>query len=195
MTPTRPDRLTRLIPTVLGPVHAEATAEGITRLTHAGTGPDDDEPAPRRHSDHVHPDGAAEPAAPATDRAARHLDLIADQLEAYLDGELRAFSVPVDWDGASIPQGFAREVYREIQAVPYGQTAAYGQISHDAGRPRNARHVGRLCARVPVVFLIPVHRITRADGGLGACPGIRRGLLAHEKRNIESAETVAITAH
>ena len=108
-------------------------------------------------------------------------------MRAYLAGELRGFDVPLDWAAAGVHDEFSREVYREIQRIPYGETSTYGQISVDAGRPRNARRVGRLCSIVPVPFVIPVHRVIRADGGLGNCPEYRLRLLEHERRNDAAA--------
>ena len=190
--------LTRLLPTAAGLVLAEATPAGIARLEAVdpgtvlpgtvlpGTVPSGSpEPGPGDDDEALHPDGGA---------AAEHLARLADQLEAYCDGRLRRFDVPVDWDAAGVLDPFAREVYREIQHISYGETATYGQIGIDAGRPRNARRVGRLCSLVPVSFLIPVHRVIRADGGLGSCPGYRRRLLEHERRNLGSRAPIALEA-
>lgn len=183
--------LTRIVDTAAGPVLVEATAEGVARLesvapgtvvSGTGRGGDDDE---GRDPDPPAAAGRAEP-------AARHIDRLAAQLDAYCAGRLREFDVPVDWAAAGVHDAFAREVYREIRAVPYGETATYGQISVDAGRPRNARRVGRLCSLVPVSFVIPVHRVIRADGGLGRCPELRRRLLDHERRNTSSSSPVAL---
>lgn len=176
--------LTRIVDTAAGPVLVEATAEGIARLESVapgtvvpgtGRGGDDDE--------------GRDPDPPA---AAGHADRLAAQLDAYCAGRLREFDVPVDWDAAGVHDAFAREVYREIRAIPYGETGTYGQVAVDAGRPRNARRVGRLCSLVPVSFVIPVHRVIRADGGLGSCPGFRRRLLDHERRNASSSSPVAL---
>lgn len=183
--------LTRIVDTAAGPVLVEATAQGIARLESVapgtvvpgmGRGGDDDE------GRDLHPPAAAGHAGPA----ARHIDRLATQLDAYCSGQLREFDVPVDWAAAGVHDAFAREVYHEIRAVPYGETATYGQISVDAGRPRNARRVGRLCSLVPVSFVIPVHRVIRADGGLGRCPEFRRRLLDHERRNTSSSSPVAL---
>lgn len=219
MNTPHPESATRLIPTAVGLMYARATSVGISRLVRAGDGFNDDDNADdgtstrpagdhsesqtpelsvsghlvdsRSSGDHLTADDSA--GDPLVIAANHHLDQLTGQLDDYFDGRLRDFTIPVDWAGAGVADEFAREVYREIQHIPYGETDSYGQISIDAGRPRNARRVGRLCSLVPVSFLIPVHRVTRADGGLGSCPEFRRGLLAHEKRNINSAEPVAIT--
>ena len=176
----------RLLPTSAGLVLAEATDRGLTRLdvVDPGTvlaGPGDDEAG-----------GGDEAGGDDWRSAAGHLTRLAEELEAYCDGRLREFAVPVDWEGAGVHDPFAREVYREIRAIPYGETGTYGQVAVDAGRPRNARRVGRLCSLVPVSFVIPVHRVIRADGGLGSCPGFRRRLLDHERRNASSSSPVAL---
>ncbi|MBS7548542.1 methylated-DNA--[protein]-cysteine S-methyltransferase [Dietzia massiliensis] len=178
----------RLLETAAGLMIVEATAVGVSRLQqvdeselHAADawfdvkhgesgGGDDDEDLDRG------PGGAG-----------GHLDRIAGQVRAYLAGELRGFDVPLDWAAAGVHDEFSREVYREIQRIPYGETSTYGQISVDAGRPRNARRVGRLCSIVPVPFVIPVHRVIRADGGMGNCPEYRLRLLEHERRNVAAA--------
>ena len=178
----------RLLETAAGLMIVEATAVGVSRLqqvdeselhaadawfdvTHGeGGGGDDDEDLDRG------PGGAG-----------GHLDRLAGQVRAYLAGELRGFDVPLDWAAAGVHDEFSREVYREIQRIPYGETSTYGQISVDAGRPRNARRVGRLCSIVPVPFVIPVHRVIRADGGMGNCPEYRLRLLEHERRNVAAA--------
>lgn len=186
MNPQRrsPGAAAGLIPTAAGLIYVQATPAGIARLVRAEPGDfDDDEARPR-------PDAVPDHA--RTGPADEHLDRLADQLDAYFDGTLRHFDVPVDWAAAGVAEGFGREVYREIQHVPYGETISYGQVSIDAGRPRNARRVGRLCSLVPVSFLIPVHRVIRADGGLGNCPGYRRGLIDHEQRNLHASGPVAI---
>lgn len=212
MSTSHAQLVTRLIPTAVGLMYAQATPVGVCGLASAGVaragtgfgddyyGDDDNEDnddeaiaGPDADESSAGPAGADASAGPAADEANRHLDRLTGQLDDYFDGQLRDFTVPVDWIAAGVESGFSREVYLEIQHIPYGETTSYGQISMDAGRPRNARRVGRLCSLVPVSFLIPVHRVTRADGGLGSCPEFRRHLLAHEKRNIDSGEPVAIT--
>lgn len=184
----------RVLDTPAGCVVVEATATGVSRLDQVGPDPlgVDRDPAPGvpvEPSDDDDEAGGAEPDA-ETGAAAEHLDRLASQLEAYFAGRLRAFDTPVDWVAAGVHDEFSREAYREIQHIPYGETSTYGQVSVDAGRPRNARRVGRLCTLVPVPFVIPVHRVIRADGGMGNCPEYRLRLLEHERRNLTAAVPV-----
>ncbi|MBB1031935.1 methylated-DNA--[protein]-cysteine S-methyltransferase [Dietzia sp. SLG310A2-38A2] len=179
----------RVLDTAAGRMIAEATPRGLARLDQVGpdlTGVDQDVAswfaAGPSDDDEVR---GAQPGA-----ATEHLDRVAEQLEAYCAGRLREFDVPVDWEVAGVHDEFSREAYREIQHIPYGETSTYGQVSVDAGWPRNARRVGRLCTLVPVPFVIPVHRVIRADGGMGNCPEYRLRLLEHERRNLTAAAPV-----
>ena len=166
--------LVRVIDTVAGRFVVEATARGIVGIDRVGADVEVDDV----------PGGS-------TDEAAVHLDLLADHLAGYLAGTRRSVDVPLDLEAAGVHDEFAREVYREIQYIPYGETSSYGQVSIDAGRPRNARRVGRLCSLVPAPFIIPVHRVIRADGGLGTCPEYRLQLIEHERRNVQAGRPVA----
>lgn len=186
--PRTPGGVTRVLATAAGLMLVEATPDGIARLVQVD--------ADQLDADQLdHRDAAAtwfnvkhhdddEGRDPEPGAAAEHLARLAEQVEDYLAGRLRGFDVPLDWAAAGVHDEFSREVYREIQHIPYGETSSYGQVSIDAGRPRNARRVGRLCTLVPVPFVIPVHRVIRADGGMGNCPEYRLRLLEHERRNI-----------
>lgn len=184
--------LVRVLDTVAGRFVVEATPRGIVGIDRVGAdvvvgdGPDyDDDNAPGND------DGNDNAPVESNLGSIEHLDLLAEQLDAYLAGTRRGIDVPLDLDTAGVHDEFAREVYREIQQIPYGETASYGQVSIDAGRPRNARRVGRLCSLVPAPFIIPVHRVIRADGGLGSCPEYRLQLLEHERRNLHAGRPVA----
>ena len=172
--------LVRVIDTVAGRFVVEATARGIVGIDRVGADVEVDDDT-----------GRNDPTQGGADAAAAHLDLLADHLVEYLAGTRRSVDVPLDLEAAGVHDEFALEVYREIQHIPYGETTSYGQVSVDAGRPRNARRVGRLCSLVPAPFIIPVHRVIRADGGLGACPKYRLQLLEHERRNVQAGRPVA----
>lgn len=53
-------------------------------------------------------------------------------------------------------------VLGQIQRIPMGSTATYGQIAAGAGSPRAYRRVGSICARNPLPLLIPCHRVVAA---------------------------------
>lgn len=94
------------------------------------------------------------------------------ELDAYLRGELREFSVPIDW---SVLKPFQLAALKLIATVPYGQTTSYGAIAERLGKPGAVRAVGQANATNPIPIIIPCHRILGADGklhGYGARGGI-----------------------
>jgi AraC family transcriptional regulator of adaptative response/methylated-DNA-[protein]-cysteine methyltransferase len=97
-----------------------------------------------------------------------------------LDGRETA-DVPLDVRGTA----FQWQIWKQLLAIPPGATRSYGDIARAAGRPGAARAVARACASNPVALLIPCHRVTQADGGLGGYRwGVERkaALLEREKR-------------
>lgn len=94
------------------------------------------------------------------------------ELEAYLHGELREFTIPIEW---AILKPFHREVLEQVMAVSYGHTTSYGTIAERIGRPGAVRAVGRANATNPIPIIIPCHRILGADGKLHGY-GARGGL-------------------
>ena len=105
---------------------------------------------------------------------------IAEQLRAYLNGERRQFSIPIDW---SFMRPFQRKVLWATFEIPYGQTATYGEIAAKIGAPRAARAVGRAEATNPMPLVIPCHRVLGADGklrGYGGGLAVKKWLLQME---------------
>lgn len=104
-----------------------------------------------------------------------------DELERYLDGELRDFTVPVDLDGVS---GFARDVLEVLSDVAYGSVTTYGDLATELGMPSAARAVGGACNRNPIPIIVPCHRVIAADGSLGGYAlgtEVKRTLLGIER--------------
>ena len=103
------------------------------------------------------------------------------QLDAYFDGRLEEFSLPVLISGTP----FEQSVMHALLEVPYGQTRTYGQIAARIGRPKAGRAVGRACSKNRLLLFIPCHRIVAANGCLtGFAAGVerKRALLRLESR-------------
>ena len=101
------------------------------------------------------------------------------QLLAYLAGDLRAFDLPLAPAGTD----FQREVWRALEAVPYGQTRTYGEIAAAVGRPKAVRAVGQANHVNPLPIFIPCHRVVGKGGALTGYAGgldLKRALLALE---------------
>ena len=94
--------------------------------------------------------------------AAPFIDVRA-QLREYFAAERAVFDdVPLAMAGTS----FERRVWHELQSIPYGNTASYGEIARRVGHPAAARAVGVANARNPVSVIVPCHRVIGASGRL-----------------------------
>lgn len=80
-----------------------------------------------------------------------------EQLNAYFDGKLQNFTLPLE------PYGTPRrlQIWQAMLAIPYGETKTYGQIAKELGT--SARAVGQACAHNPIPIFIPCHRVLSAS--------------------------------
>ena len=62
---------------------------------------------------------------------------------------------------------FEQAVLRKTMEIPYGEVRPYSWVAREIGRPRAVRAVGSALAGNPVAFVIPCHRVVRADGRIG----------------------------
>jgi len=100
---------------------------------------------------------------PGCDRGASALiDKAAAQLEEYFDGERREFDLPLNPSGTP----FQMAVWKELLAIPYGETRSYKQIAQNIGNPKALRAVGMANNRNPISIIIPCHRVIGSDGSL-----------------------------
>lgn len=84
------------------------------------------------------------------------------QLEAYFDGALQAFDVPLRPAGTP----FQRMVWGALLEIPYGQTRSYRDIAERIGSPSAVRAVGLANGRNPISVIVPCHRVVGANGSL-----------------------------
>ena len=105
------------------------------------------------------------------------------QLQAYFRGELKDFDLPLALEGTE----FQVRVWRNLQAIPYGETISYGQLAQRIGNPRAVRAVGLANGCNPIPIIIPCHRVIGSDGSLtgfgGGLPN-KKKLLALENRQM-----------
>jgi O6-methylguanine-DNA--protein-cysteine methyltransferase len=75
------------------------------------------------------------------------------QIDAYLSGTLRTFTVPLD------PQGRFTDlrIWDMVQAIPYGQTRRPSDLAAALGLEEEV--VVMACATNPIALLIPAHRV------------------------------------
>ena len=96
----------------------------------------------------------------ADDKAVKPL---ARKIEAVIAGRLAASDVPLDMRGTP----FQKRVWQELARVPWGQTYSFSELARKVGKPKAVRAVASACARNPVTFVVPCHRIVSKGGGLG----------------------------
>ena len=88
---------------------------------------------------------------------------VIEQLQAYLNYEIKQFSLPIDWSGFT---AFQKDVLQETLSIPYGETRTYGQVAAAIGNPKASRAVGQAEKSNQVPLVIPCHRVIGSDGSL-----------------------------
>ncbi|MDW8125995.1 MAG: methylated-DNA--[protein]-cysteine S-methyltransferase [Geminicoccaceae bacterium] len=163
-----------LHPTPFGTALFVASPRGLCRLAFADTG------------------GAAEALARA--RAEWPLSPLLEDADATADLARRAFAGPAIERGIPLllkGTPFDLRVWRALLAIPEGEVRSYGAIAAAIGAPGASRAVGRACGRNPIGWLVPCHRVIRADGGLGGYGwGLerKRAMLAYEAARRKNAQ-------
>lgn len=84
----------------------------------------------------------------------------------HLAGRRRFTGVDLSW----LPP-FQRRVLEKTAEIPRGEVRPYGWVAREIGAPGAVRAVGTALGRNPVPFIIPCHRVVRADGSLGEYSG------------------------
>jgi methylated-DNA-[protein]-cysteine S-methyltransferase len=117
----------------------------------------------------VRPEGSS----PVLEEAAR-------QLDAYFEGELVAFELPLELDGTE----FQRRCWLALATIPYGRNVSYGEQARRLGLGSDkARAVGAANGSNPLPIVLPCHRVIGADGSLTGFGGglhVKRFLLELE---------------
>jgi O-6-methylguanine DNA methyltransferase len=97
-----------------------------------------------------------------------------------IEGTKLAVSYPI---GARMTD-HQREVYQRLIKVRAGKTTSYGELALSVGS--GARAVGWTMSHNPLPFIIPCHRVLRANGSIGGWSPIgdiwlKEALLAYER--------------
>ena len=87
-------------------------------------------------------------------------------LDLYFAGQRPDFVPPLKPSGTA----FRRAVWRQLMAIPYGQTSTYGEIASRLAC-RSAQAVGNAVGHNPVSLIIPCHRVVGSDGALTGYAG------------------------
>jgi len=123
-------------------------------------------------------DGAGADSSPLLDEAFAQLNL-------YLQGVLRKFSLPLAPSGTD----FMQSVWHAVLNIPYGETRSYKDIAVVVKNPNAMRAVGLANNRNPIPIFIPCHRVIGECGkliGYGGGLGIKLKLLDIESNGMFS---------
>lgn len=104
------------------------------------------------------------------------------QLNKYLNGDLKEFSLPLVVKGTD----FMMKVWNELENIPYGETLSYKELGKRIGNPKGARAIGLACNKNPIPIFIPCHRVVGSNGNLTGYRGginLKVKLLNLEKGN------------
>ncbi|MFZ4542415.1 MAG: methylated-DNA--[protein]-cysteine S-methyltransferase [Saprospiraceae bacterium] len=106
---------------------------------------------------------------------------IEEQLEEYFNGNREAFDIPIQMQGTS----FQKEVWSNLQEIPYGKTISYLQLAKNLQNEKAIRAVGSANGKNKFAIIVPCHRVIGADGSLtGYAGGLwrKKWLLEHERK-------------
>ena len=106
-----------------------------------------------------------------------------DQINAYFEGRLRNFDLPLAPAGTA----FQRRIWSAMAEIPYGETVTYGELAARAGS--GARAVGGACGANPIPVILPCHRVVAANGGAGGYSGAGRLRTKAALLDIENCNT------
>jgi len=116
---------------------------------------------------------------------------LAGQVQRRLQG-VRTSGPPIDL--ATLTE-FEKAVLRKTMEIPYGEVRPYSWVAREIARPRAVRAVGSALANNPVPFVIPCHRVVRADGHIGQYgaggPEAKRAVLGAEGVDTVTLERLA----
>ncbi|MER6211307.1 methylated-DNA--[protein]-cysteine S-methyltransferase [Streptomyces sp. NPDC001642] len=84
------------------------------------------------------------------------------QLQAYLAGELKEFTLQLRLHGTP----FQQRVWDQLCRIPYGETRSYGALADALGNPGASRAVGLANGKNPIGIIVPCHRVVGANGSL-----------------------------
>lgn len=102
-------------------------------------------------------------------RQPRELDEARRQLDDYLAGRTRGFTLHTD---LALASDFQRVVLPTLAAsVGYGTRATYGELAARVERPKAARAVGAALGANPLCVVLPCHRVVASSGALTGYAG------------------------
>jgi len=92
----------------------------------------------------------------------KHFGELNKQLEEYFSGKRKEFCIPLVLAGTP----FQKEVWAELQRIPYGLKRSYKEQAEIIGVPKAVRAVAKANGDNSIAIIIPCHRVVGANGEL-----------------------------
>lgn len=121
----------------------------------------------------------SEDALPASEEIPVPLQKAVMQLKQYFAGERENFELKLNPEGTD----FQKQIWEKLQAIPYGRTTSYLDLSKEFGNIKAIRAVAAANGKNPLWIVVPCHRVIGSDGSLtGYAGGLwrKKWLLEHE---------------
>lgn len=96
-------------------------------------------------------------------KVAKAYKKVVKELNQYLEGKLKKFSIPVKIHGTE----FQRDVLEAIRDIPYGKTWTYKDLAEYVRHPNAERAVGNALHQNPLQIILPCHRVVSSSRGIG----------------------------
>jgi AraC family transcriptional regulator of adaptative response/methylated-DNA-[protein]-cysteine methyltransferase len=154
----------------LGRVLVAATARGICAVT---VGDDDDTLLAELRKEFPQA-GLTRVDAGRDEWLAVVLERVAAEMSGNTDLSSKSKLPPIDVTATA----FQWRVWQALTRIPAGETRSYADIARAIGEPKAARAVGHACGSNKLAFIVPCHRVVRADGTPG---GWRWGIARKQK--------------
>jgi AraC family transcriptional regulator of adaptative response/methylated-DNA-[protein]-cysteine methyltransferase len=91
-----------------------------------------------------------------------YIEKTIEEVDLYMKGELKVFSVPLVWVGTA----FQKRVWQSLMEIPYGEVRSYQEQAKAMGQPSAVRAVGTANGMNKLAIIIPCHRVIGSDGNL-----------------------------
>lgn len=170
----QPDVTYAVVDSPIGALVAAATPQGLVRLAYEDF---------NGGLDNVL-DALATKLSPRILESPAKLDDVRRELDEYFGGKRTTFDLPIDW---VLYSDFGRRVLQATAAIPFGETASYGDVARTAGNPKASRAAGRALGANAIPIVVPCHRVIGTSGKLTGYTG---GM--HRKEALLRLEGIAV---
>jgi methylated-DNA-[protein]-cysteine S-methyltransferase len=169
-----PDVAYAVVDSPIGALVAAATPQGLVRLAYEDFNGGLDAVL----------DSLSNKLSPRILESPARLDDVRRELDEYFNSKRTTFDLAIDW---ALYSDFGRRVLQATAAIPFGQTATYGDVARQAGNAKASRAAGRALGANAIPIVVPCHRVIGTSGKLTGYTG---GM--HRKEALLRLEGIAV---